>query len=188
MVYMVIGMIGFVSFLLFDISSMKKWSFVKYVFIVIGISLMVWSTVQMAYLAPSFLVSSGARIVAFGLSVVFFGLLIYSVFIEVGIKTYKKVAHHELVTDGTYSLVRHPGVIWLFLLYFFLSIVFMNTELLITAFVWTFVNTLYIMFQERIVLRKIFQEYDRYTLTTPMVIPNIQSLRKFMTSTIWRKE
>lgn len=188
MVYMIIGMIGFVSFLLFDISSMKKWFIVKYMFIVIGLSLIVWSTVQMAQSTPSFLVSNGARYVAFALSIVFFGLLIYSVFIEVGVKTYKKVAHHELVTDGTYSLVRHPGVIWLFLLYFFLSVFFMNKELLITAFVWTFVNTVYIMFQERIVLRKIFQEYDRYIMTTPMVIPNIQSLRKFMTSTIWRKE
>ena len=160
----------------------------KYSFIMLGIGSIGYSTVELVQLPSSFEAPEAVRYVSLGLAVLFFVLLVYSVFIEVGLKTYQKVAQHQLVTDGTYSLVRHPGVIWLFLTYLFMAMFFMSQELFITAFAWTIANTMYIIIQERVVLKKIFHEYDSYILTTPMIIPNMQSLRKFMTTTIWRKE
>ena len=115
-------------------------------------------------------------------------LLIYSVFIEVGGNTYKKFAEPQLVTDGTYSLVRHPGVIWLFLAYFFLAIFNENSYLLVTAITWTFANTIYVIIQEKYVLVRLFPNYDEYIKTTPMVIPNYISMKKFITTKNWRKE
>jgi protein-S-isoprenylcysteine O-methyltransferase Ste14 len=110
------------------------------------------------------------------------------VFIEVGLQTYDAEATHRLVTDGTYSLVRHPGVIWLFLTYVFAALYFTNYWLLVTAFVWTLVNTMYIVLQERLILRKLFHNYDTYIASTPMVIPSIRSMRRFMTLHNWRSK
>jgi len=188
MIYIIIGIIGFVSFLVFDFMSLKQRAVLKYAFIIVGTGLILWSTVELVQSPIQYALPIVPRIIALILAVIFFALLIYSVFIEVGIKTYKRVAKHELVTDGTYSLVRHPGVIWLFLAYFFLAVFNASNELLWTAFVWTLANTLYIIIQERFILKKLFSEYENYTLTTPMVIPNLKSLRKFITATNWRKE
>jgi protein-S-isoprenylcysteine O-methyltransferase Ste14 len=188
MLFTMVGTLGFIGFLLFDIFSMKQKPILKYSSIVIGMFLIVWSTYQITQLPQSLFVPILTRYIALVLGLVFFGLLIYSVFIEVGIKTYRKVSQHLLVTDGTYSLVRHPGVIWLFLFYFFFALFFMSNDLLITAFVWTFVNTVYIIIQERLILVKLFSDYESYSQTTPMVIPNIRSMRKFMTTMNWRKE
>ena len=100
----------------------------------------------------------------------------------------KKFAEPQLVTDGTYSLVRHPGVIWLFLAYFFLAIFNENSYLLVTAITWTFANTIYVIIQEKYVLVRLFPNYDEYIKTTPMVIPNYISMKKFITTKNWRKE
>jgi len=188
MLYILIGTLGFVGFLLFDILSLNEHRILKYGAILLGISILVWSTISVMQLHATMEVPLIVRYISFVLAVGFFILLIYSVFIEVGLKTYGSEAKHKLITDGTYSLVRHPGVIWLFLLYFFLALFLNNYELLLAAFIFTAVNTLYIMIQERWILSKIFHNYDVYVETTPMVIPNLRSIRKFMTPTNWRKQ
>lgn len=188
MLYIAIGVVGFICFLMFDLLSMHNKVIAKYVFVLFGCGLIVFSTIGIIRYSSVIPVFSITRIIALVLAIFFSLLLVYSVFIEVGLNTYKKYAKPGLVTTGTYSLVRHPGVIWLFLAYFFASIYFANNYLLLTAFIWTAVNTVYIVIQERLILKKIFQDYESYILTTPMIIPNYTSLKKFITITNWRKE
>lgn len=188
MLYVIIGVIGFVFLLMFDIFSLRNQIIGKYFFAFFGLGLIIFSTVQISSmpsdLSLPFLITFSSLILA----LLFFILLIYSVFIEVGLNTYEKIAEPELVTNGTYTLVRHPGVIWLFLTYFFGSLFFGNSHLMFTTFIWTMVNTFYIIAQERYILKKLFVDYDKYIMTTPMVIPNINSIKKFITTKNWRKE
>lgn len=188
MLYTMLGVLGFVSFLAFDILSIKHHVLGKYVFLLAGIGLIGYSSIHIILYDQTMLIPNTLRYIALSFSVVFLVLLVYSVFIEVGLNTYEFSARPELVTNGTYTLVRHPGVIWLFLTYVFGAIYFANGLLLLTAFVWTMVNTMYILLQERWILRKLFAEYDRYTSSTPMIIPTITSVRRFMTLQNWRRE
>jgi len=188
MLYIAIGVFGFICFLIFDILSMYNKVIGKYVFVAIGIGLIVYSTIRIIDYSTPVASLSITRIIVLIFTILFTLLLIYSVFIEVGLNTYRKYAKPGLVTNGTYSLVRHPGVIWLFLAYFFAAIFFANSYLLFTAFIWTAVNTIYIVIQERWILIKLFDEYSTYIATTPMIIPNYSSLKKFITIQNWRKE
>jgi protein-S-isoprenylcysteine O-methyltransferase Ste14 len=113
-------------------------------------------------------------------------LLIYSVFIEVGRKTYKVENEHSLVTSGTYALTRHPGVLWMLLLYIFGAIFFQNLLAIYAALIWTLANIIYVTIQERFIFHKIFDNYDKYRETTPMILPNFQSIEKFITTKNWR--
>jgi protein-S-isoprenylcysteine O-methyltransferase Ste14 len=183
-----LGILGFVSFLMFDLLSLHERVLGKYGFLGLGLTLIGYASFHVIATEATFVVPSVIRWISLGLAIVFFLLLIYSVFIEVGLQTYDAEATHRLVTDGTYSLVRHPGVIWLFLTYVFAALYFTNYWLLVTAFVWTLVNTMYIVLQERLILRKLFHNYDTYIASTPMVIPSIRSMRRFMTLHNWRSK
>ena len=187
MIYIIAGLIGFVFFLIFDFLSLKNRIFSKYLFAFSGLALIIYSTVKIIKLPTDRVVNEYFQIISLFLAILFLALLIYSVFIEVGVKTYRKIAEHSLITNGTYTLVRHPGVIWLFLAYFFGSIYFENSYLVITAIIWTVVNTIYIILQEKFILKKIFKNYSEYIKETPMIIPNITSFRKFITTQNWRK-
>lgn len=188
MLYIFIGVFGFVSLLTFDFMSLKNRIFLKYFFAFFGLGLILYSSFNLINFQGDLIVYPIFRIVSLLFAMVFMALLIYSVFIEVGGNTYKKFAEPQLVTNGTYSLVRHPGVIWLFLAYFFLAMYSENSALLLTAFIWTFVNTIYVVVQEKLILVHIFPAYHEYVKTTPMVIPNYYSLKKFFRSRNWRKE
>ena len=188
MVYIIVGIMGFVSLLVFDLMSMKNLAFSKYLFAFLGLGLIGFSTIMIAKMERDVLINDIFQIVCLLLAIVFLALLIYSVFIEVGGNTYQKIAKPELVTDGTYSLVRHPGVIWLFLTYLFAAIFFENSVLIITAFTWTIVNAIYIVIQEKLIFTRLFSNYDEYIKATPMLIPNITSMKKFVTTKNWRKE
>lgn len=188
MLFIGIGIIGFISLLIFDLMSIKNFIFRKYFFALLGLTLIIYSTVELVVIKNDFLINDIFRFFSLLCAVVFMALLIYSVFIEVGGNTYKKLAEPKLVTDGTYSLVRHPGVIWLFLAYFFLALYYENSYLLFTAITWTFANTIYVIIQEKLVLVRLFPTYENYIKTTPMVIPSYLSIKKFITIKNWRKE
>ncbi len=187
MTYIILGIFGFVFLLIFDILSMKEHVVGKYFFGLMGVSLIVASTIKICGLGNTPQITEAYKFISLVLAIVFLALLVYSVFIEVGGNTYQKAAAPELVTNGTYSLVRHPGVIWLFLTYFFAAIFFGNSYLLHTAFIWTLVNTIYIVLQEKYVLTRLFKNYGEYIKATPMVIPNFTSIKKFVMTENWRK-
>ena len=188
MLFIVIGIFGFVSLLVFDLMSMKDKVYLKYFFALFGLSLITYATYQLMNFQSDLFLNETLRVLGLLFSVIFLILLIYSVLIEVGSNTYSKIAQPKLVTNGTYSLVRHPGVIWLFLLYFWLAIYTQNSLILLSAFIWSFVNIIYVVIQEKLVLSKLFQDYQEYRNSTPMVIPNFMSIKKFITTNNWRKE
>lgn len=186
--YTMLGVLGFVSFLIFDLLSYRQHILGKYLFLLSGLFLIVYSSVLIVQTETTILLHPIVHMISLVLAIGFTILLVYSVFIEVGLNTYQATAEPHLVTNGTYSLVRHPGVIWLFLAYAFAALYFGNVWLLITAIIWTLTNTIYIIVQERVILTKLFRNYDRYIQTTPMIIPTITSMKRFLTLQNWRKE
>jgi len=167
--------------------TVKKLHALRYAFALLGMALIAFSTIRIIAYPSDLELSTINRTIGLMFGLFFAAMTVYSVVIEVRL-SYQRNKKLRLITNGTYSLVRHPGVIWLFLAYFFASMFLQNSHLLISAFIWTFVNTLYIMIQERLILRKLFVDYESYIQTTPMLIPNYSSIKRFLTVQNWRRE
>jgi protein-S-isoprenylcysteine O-methyltransferase Ste14 len=186
--YLSIGIIGFASLLVFDLLSMHNKNYLKYFFGVSGFLMIFVSSILIVVNYSHFLtIDSTFRVIGLVLAIAFLSLLIYSVFIEVGRKTYQVENEHSLVTSGTYALTRHPGVLWMLLLYIFGAIFFQNLLAIYAALIWTFANIIYVSIQERFIFHKIFDNYDKYRESTPMILPNFDSIEKFMTTKNWRR-
>jgi len=105
-------------------------------------------------------------------------LLIYSLFIEIPFQsTYsKKGVGNKLITTGTYALVRHPGVLWLALLYISLALIFPSPILFLAASVWLIMDIIWVAVEDRVFFPKMFLDYQEYQQKTPFLIPTKQSI------------
>ena len=87
----------------------------------------------------------------------------------------------ELVTDGTYALARHPGVIWYTCWVVFTALATRSWRLLAAAPILVAGDVGHVAFQERAVLTKEFgQAYREYQRSTPFVVPTGASVRRFL--------
>lgn len=107
-------------------------------------------------------------------------LLAYSFFLEIPFaKTYAQAGTSgQLVTTGTYGLVRHPGVIWYALFLLALLFVTRSVTLLVATPLWVLLNILYVVLQERFFFDKMFPGYPEYRRQTPMLIPTGKSIAR----------
>ena len=109
-------------------------------------------------------------------------LFCYSLFLEIPFsKTYAKPGvGDELVTTGTWSLTRHPVVIWLTLLLVGLILVARTRVLLIAAPVWLALDIILVVIQDRVFFPRMFPDYPQYQRETPMLIPTRGSIASFL--------
>jgi protein-S-isoprenylcysteine O-methyltransferase Ste14 len=189
MIYILIGAAGFIILFFFDLAALKQIRFLKTVIWVVGNGLIFVSLNIMMFRSPRYTLPDAIRYSGIALSVITSPLLAYSLLIEIPFKrTYlDKGTGDKLVITGTYALVRHPGVLWLILLLigFFLSTG--SKTLLITLPVWAFLDILYIIIQDKIFfVRQFGEEYVRYQQEVPMLIPNIKSIKRCL-STFFNK-
>lgn len=188
MLYIILGSISFLLFLAFDYCSFYEKNILKYMCGILGLILLLNSTILILSNDGSLNLNSMFQLTTYILSLIFFALLVYSVFIEIGKNNYEMEAKPQLVVDGTYSLVRHPGVLWFLFTYVFLSLAFHSRFLLAAAIVWSIINVIYTYIQEKRLLYRVFNNYDSYKKTTPMFVPNITSMKRFITLNNWRKK
>lgn len=116
-------------------------------------------------------------------------LLIYSLFVEIPFRaTYtERGSGNQLITSGTYALVRHPGVLWLALLYIALTLLFPSTTIIIATIVWLIMDVIYIVLQDKFFFPRMFPEYGSYQKLTPFLIPNKHSISACLKSVRLRK-
>lgn len=177
MEFIFIGIFGFIAMFLFDIFSMREQMTLKYFFGFLGVAIITVSTILILKLEEDLNFSNSVRISNFFMLIISFVLLIYSVFIEVGFKTtYSTDSKPKLVTNGTYALTRHPGVLWMFIVFINLFFVSGNYMILFGGIIWSIANTIYVVLQEKLIFIKIFDEYPKYQKETPMVIPTFKSI------------
>lgn len=173
--------VGALSFLIaysFDWASLKgiaglKQTIAVAVFVLHGYALYAaaWGVVRFSLPAPFLWIG-------LVLSPVSLLLLAYSFFIEVPFaRTYAKTGtSHQLVTTGSYALVRHPGVIWYSLFLLFLFFATGSMTLLVAAPLWVLLDIIYVVIQERFFFDTMFPGYRDYRRQTPMLIPNRRSM------------
>lgn len=182
MIYVAVGIFGFIVIHFFDIVSLKRIRGAKPVTWVIGSGLLVYSLIMMS-LAPDRLpLPVWSTWLGWGLLLIALFVLIYSLFINLPFrKTYIATGvGDKLITTGLYALVRHPGVHWFTLAMIALVLVSRSVLLLIAAPILILLDILLVFVQDRFFFGRMFDGYDSYRRVTPMFLPNWQSVNAFI--------
>ena len=181
MLFIFAGVVGFIALFCFDIASLKERLFFKRSAFISGYTILAFSIVMVVISPDKIKLPLTLYITGLVFSAVFFLILIYSIFIEIPYKkTYiQKSRNNVLVKTGTYGLVRHPGVLCYV---FFLSGLFLMTgskTLLFALPVWSTVDIIYIILQEKFIFIKMFgEEYREYQKEVPILIPTLKSIKR----------
>ena len=177
MAYIMLGAFGFALAYAFDWASLKQLAVIKQLIGLAAVFLLVFATTMVCLTPeklnlPFFTLPLGGCLLVISLC-----LLVYSLFIEIPFQnTYaKQGVGDELITSGTYALVRHPGVIWLAFVYLSLALLFPSTTLFIAVAIWMILDIIHVTLQERLFPR-MFPDYPAYQQQTPFLVPNRQSL------------
>lgn len=182
MIYVAVGIFGFIVIHFFDIVSLKRIRGAKPVTWVVGSGLLVYSLIMMS-LAPDRLpLPMWSTWLGWGLLLIALFVLIYSLFINLPFrKTYIATGvGDKLITTGLYALVRHPGVHWFTLAMIALVLVSRSVLLLIAAPILILLDILLVFVQDRFFFGRMFDGYDSYRRVTPMFLPNWQSVNAFI--------
>ncbi len=178
------GCLGMLAAGLFDWASLRGVPVLKQALALLAVllhALALWAAVAWseAFELPSALRWLGGAVLLPSL-----GLLVYSFFLEIPFaRTYARHgASGELVTTGTYALVRHPGVLWYGAFLLGLLALTGSWTLVVAAPLWILLDVVYVYLQERLFFHEMFPGYDDYWKTTPMILPTGRSLRRCLTT------
>ncbi|MBR0598869.1 hypothetical protein [Sinanaerobacter chloroacetimidivorans] len=180
MTYLFLGLAAFPLFFLYDINSIIFKRKVLQGCFFIGIMLLILSTGGMIAASWSQMEFNVLRIILSGiLALFFFLLLIYTLFFALPFQeTYiQSQGLPKVCKKGVYALCRHPGVLWFAGFYLFLGLTFMMPLLLAAGILFSLLNLLYVMFQDRWTFMKSFEDYGEYKKSTPFLLPNYESIK-----------
>ena len=181
MSYIIIGIIAFLFFILYDFNSINmnlKWIHSSFF---IGCILLATASCGIVISSLEITVPPLSQILIFGtVSLIFFMLLIYTLFFALpfGDTYMQSDKPPKTCHSGVYALCRHPGELWLigFYLFFWLSL---GGFLALTACIlFSLFNLFYIIIQDRWSFMKTFSDYNEYKETTPFLIPTKHSIRR----------
>lgn len=182
---LVVGILGFLILYGVDYFDLKKKRLLKFFTWILGIMLLLISHLQIVLTSKIIIFPEFLKSIGIVLSVIFFILLLYSVFIEISVLGRKgcAVSSSGLIRSGTYALSRHPGVLWYIMTLIFLFIATGAKYLLYAIPVWSIMDILYAILQDLYFFPRLFgEEYDDYKKSTPMILPSFKSIRSCILS------
>lgn len=166
----ILGTFGFLLYFLYDWNSINMNNkFFKGAFALGTMFIGIATILMIIKYGDTTLVLNLRGIIFLMLTVINFVVLIYTLFFALPFKeTYIIEENNPKVYDeGVYAICRHPGVLWLFFSYMFLSLLFQSKEMMIIGGLFSFWNFLYIVFQDKYTFMKYFSNYDEYKKNTP---------------------
>ena len=172
-------LLGLCAFLLFFLSDYNDWRLarpeLKACFPLGGVLLAVGTVLEARQGVP--LAAGWLRGLFFALAAVFLALLVYTLFFALPVEA--SYAHpggkRPACTTGVYALCRHPGVLWFVGLY---GCLWVAAGLpLWEAAVYSGLNVLLVLFEDRCVFPARLEGYREYQRTTPFLLPDRRSIR-----------
>ncbi|MFC1865452.1 methyltransferase family protein [Chloroflexota bacterium] len=185
MLYIGIGILGFVIIHLFDLVSIKKIPYgIKPIVWTSGCTILIYGLVKISLFSDSLRIPNLVIWVGWALFAVSVTMIILALFVNLPFrKTYIQAGvGDKLIKNGLYALVRHPGVYWETLFLFSLVLISKSHIMLIGAAILFVLNTALVVLQDRYYFPRMFKGYNQYQKETPMLLPNRQSLRAFVKS------
>ncbi|MFC1925752.1 methyltransferase family protein [Chloroflexota bacterium] len=178
MIYITIGIFGFLAAFFFDMVSLRSIPRAKPVIWIIAVALIVFAHLMVCVKSERLEFPIWLSGIGWALLPVFIFLFLYSLFVNLPFRqTYVASGiGNELIRTGTYALVRHPGVLWY--AFFLISLILVSESklLLIASPIWLVMDTLHVIIQDKFLFSKMFEDYDDYRQETPMLIPNMRSM------------
>lgn len=185
MIYIALGILGFIIVHFLDIVSLKRIpSGAKPCVWAVGSGLLVYSLIMLCLQSNTLPLPIWSTWLGWGLLTLSFFLLIYSLFVNLPFrKTYVATGVGDrLITTGLYALVRHPWIHCFTLTLLSLVLVSRSSLLLIAVPIWILLNIPLVIIQDKFFFGKMFQGYNSYRRETPMLVPNRRSINAFMNS------
>jgi len=185
MIYIGIGIFGFILIHLFDLVSLKRIPFgIKPIFWTVGFALLIFSLIRLCLQSntlsiPVYLTWLGWFLLAISLMMIMFALFINLPFRKTYVST---GVGDKLVKTGLYALVRHPGVYWVTSFFFSLVLISNSRLMLIAAPIFVVLNIVLVIVEDKYFFPKMFKGYDQYQQETPMLVPNRRSITAFINS------
>lgn len=170
MLFILIGCLGFLLYLFCDYIFFKhNWSvilslFYYFSFAAIFISIFLLSIYSNRFYLPFYLI-----IISGFFTLLFLVLLIKALLFETDFSGKST----NLVTSGSYTISRHPGVLYLILVMFFLIFFSRSILLIYSFFIFSFLNIIIAYLEDIIFLPKKYKDYNYYKRHTPFLVPNI---------------
>lgn len=181
MIYILVGLLSFVLLAGADWATYRKIHFLKPFLWFAVIPVAAYAFVMAWLDSTRFTFPGVLSAIAWFPLLLFFGLFIYSVYIEIPLKTYTAQSQPtKVVTNGTYSLCRHPAALWF--AGWLISAIFasQSVTLAIAAPFWIAAYIGCIFWEDMLTSISDFgEDYKKYQRTTPMIIPTRRSMALF---------
>ena len=180
MLSLILGITGFVLYILYDINSFTFQSKILHTAFALGTALIAAATIL--DIAAAWKIGAFFGLVDAGLTAaaaVCFAALVYSLFFALPFQeTYAEQGKGRHTCDrGVYALCRHPGILCFFGVFLFLGAAALPGKLLVHGMVLSLLNLVYAYFQDRITFPKTFCDYEAYREKVPFLIPTRNSIR-----------
>lgn len=182
MIYIGVGILGFLILRIFDIFCLKKVPLVKPITWVLGCMVLIYSLVMLSLSPDKLPLPAWSVWLGWVLLPPSTFLLIYALFINLPLRqTYiESGVGEKLVVTGLYALVRHPGVYPFTIVMLSLILVSRSQMVLIAAPVFVVVDILLVAIQDRLFFGRMFPGYSRYRQETPMLVPSKKSINTYV--------
>ena len=177
---LLLGMLGFLLFFLYDVNSFTWRSRLLHKSFALGVTLLAAATVLELAAALRVGAFSGLKdLILLVAGALCLAALVYCLFFALPFaETYQDTDGPPAVCDrGVYALCRHPGVLCMLGMYLFWGLGALPATMLRNGLIFSGFNTVYVCFQDRMTFPRTFPDYPDYQKNVPFLIPTGASIR-----------
>ena len=177
---LLLGMLGFLLFFLYDVNSFTWRSRLLHKSFALGVTLLAAATVLDLAAALRMGAFSGLKdLILLVAGALCLAALVYCLFFALPFaETYQDTDGPPAVCDrGVYALCRHPGVLCMLGMYLFWGLGALPATMLRNGLIVSGFNTVYVCFQDRMTFPRTFPDYPDYQKNVPFLIPTGASIR-----------
>ena len=177
---LLLGMLGFLLFFLYDVNSFTWRSRLLHKSFALGVTLLAGATVLDLAAALRMGAFSGLKdLILLVAGALCLAALVYCLFFALPFaETYQDTDGPPAVCDrGVYALCRHPGVLCMLGMYLFWGLGALPATMLRNGLIFSGFNTVYVCFQDRMTFPRTFPDYPDYQKNVPFLIPTGASIR-----------
>ena len=177
---LLLGMLGFLLFFLYDVNSFTWRSRLLHKSFALGVTLLAAATVLDLAAALRMGAFSGLKdLILLVAGALCLAALVYCLFFALPFaETYQDTDGPPAVCDrGVYALCRHPGVLCMLGMYLFWGLGALPATMLRNGLIFSGFNTVYVCFQDRMTFPRTFPDYPDYQKNVPFLIPTGASIR-----------
>jgi protein-S-isoprenylcysteine O-methyltransferase Ste14 len=183
-IWILVGSLGFIAFNLYDRAILKGYPRATKTILGIATNGSIFLSL-MAICVLGFRYQSVSTII---IGVILLILSSFMIYISLGREISKVKKNGEelpfgipesIIRTGTYTLCRHPGVLWTLLLLVSLFLITGSRLVLISIPIWISLDILHVYIHEKTIWSvKFGEEWDKYKESTPFLIPRTENIRK----------